>query len=281
MQQPQGGQSLTNSVEHNLKSAQFPAIFKTSAEYHTPGTEITGTAIPHQEVIVTLDDLLISDAFIADIDEAMNHYDVRGPYANELGKSLALTQDKNIARMVIQSARASAIFSGGNGGSTLSNDGYATDATTLISGLNTAKQTLDENDVPVDTQRVNAVLKVAEWYLVANSDKNINRDYNEGQGGLHHQNLRTISDIYILKSNATPYGTDESAAGIPTKYQGDWSLTVGAVYTADAVASLRLMNLQTQMGFDMRRQGTLMIARMAVGHGTLRPDCAVEIATVT
>ena len=72
------------------KSASFPATFKTSANYHTPGAEILGKAIKHNEIVITLDDLLISDVFVADIDELKNHYDVRAPYSAELGNSLAL-----------------------------------------------------------------------------------------------------------------------------------------------------------------------------------------------
>jgi len=31
--------------------------------------------------------------------------------------------------------------------------------------------------------------------------------------------------------------------------------------------------------YDIRRQGTLMVAKMALGHGILRPEAAVEIQT--
>jgi len=33
------------------------------------------------------------------------------------------------------------------------------------------------------------------------------------------------------------------------------------------------MNLQTESEYDIRRQGTLLVAKMAVGHGVLRPEC--------
>jgi len=67
------------------KSAQFPAIGRTTAEYHTPGAEINGMNIEHGEKVITIDDLLISHAFIANIDEAKNHYEVRSEYAMQLG----------------------------------------------------------------------------------------------------------------------------------------------------------------------------------------------------
>jgi len=33
------------------------------------------------------------------------------------------------------------------------------------------------------------------------------------------------------------------------------------------------------MEYDVRRQGTLLVAKYAMGHGILRPDAAFEIKT--
>ena len=55
------------------KSASFPNVGTIGSEYHVPGTEIKGLVVEHNETIITLDPMLISHAFIANIDEAMNH----------------------------------------------------------------------------------------------------------------------------------------------------------------------------------------------------------------
>ena len=57
------------------KSAQFPVIGTTTSGYHTPGNEITGSSIKHAEKTITIDDLLLSSAFLSNLDEAKNHYD--------------------------------------------------------------------------------------------------------------------------------------------------------------------------------------------------------------
>ena len=49
----------------------------TSASYHTVGNEITGSSVKHNEKVINIDDLLLSSAFLANIDEAKNHYDVK------------------------------------------------------------------------------------------------------------------------------------------------------------------------------------------------------------
>ena len=36
------------------KSAQFPAVGKTTAAYHTPGNEINGSVIKHNERVITI-----------------------------------------------------------------------------------------------------------------------------------------------------------------------------------------------------------------------------------
>ena len=86
------------------KSASFPMLGRTTAEYHTPGNEITGGKIRASERIVTIDDLLISSQFIANIDEAINHYDVRSTYSKEAGIALATEADKNILRTALKAA---------------------------------------------------------------------------------------------------------------------------------------------------------------------------------
>ena len=87
------------------KSAQFPMTGKyRDASYHTPGSEILPTAAKQGERIVSIDDLLINAQFIPNIDEAMQHYDIRSVYTQEAGFSLAKVADENILRLAIKAA---------------------------------------------------------------------------------------------------------------------------------------------------------------------------------
>ncbi len=56
----------------NQKSASFANTGQARGRIHVPGTEILGQDMKHSETVITVDDLLISDVFIADIYEAMN-----------------------------------------------------------------------------------------------------------------------------------------------------------------------------------------------------------------
>jgi hypothetical protein len=93
------------TINHG-RSASFPMIGRTTAEYLTPGNEITGGKIRQGQRIIELDDLLISSVFIPEIDEAINHFDVRATYSKECGLALARETEKNIARMLIKAALA-------------------------------------------------------------------------------------------------------------------------------------------------------------------------------
>jgi hypothetical protein len=79
----------------NGKSAQFPVTWKVVASYHTPGNEIVGQTSNANEKVIVIDDLLIAPVFIADIDEAKSHFEVRSIYTKECGYALANQMDKN------------------------------------------------------------------------------------------------------------------------------------------------------------------------------------------
>lgn len=270
---------MVRTIEHG-RSAKFPATFKVGTSYHTPGNEITGQNVKHNEVTLSIDDVLIADIFVANIDELQNHYDVRSIYSTELGNALALAYDKNVARNLIRAARGGELFTGDGGGSALTNANFATTATDLFDGISQAKQSMEEKDVPVDSMPVYAAFKPAQWYVMARSDRALNRDTGDG-GSIANTVLNTVDHISIVKSNAFPFGADDSANGaLPTDYQIDMTNTVGAVWTPMAAATLQLMDVQMESEYDMRRQGTLMLGKYLVGHGPLRNKCAVELKTL-
>lgn len=255
------------------KSAQFPATGIATAAYHTPGSEILGDEISHAERVVNIDDLLVASAFIANIDEAMNHYDVRAPYSMEIGKVLSETMDSNIAQVGVLAARAAATITGGNGGSVLTNAAYNSDSAVLASGLFDAAQALDEKNVP-DGDRY-GYFRPSEYYLLAQNTTVINQWYG-GQGAIAEGTILKIAGIPIVKTNALPNTNVNTGV---TTYQGDFSTTVGLVMNKGAVGTVKLLDLATEMDYDIRRQGTLMVAKYAVGHDVIRPECAVELKT--
>lgn len=259
----------------NGKSAQFPFIGGATSAYHTPGNFIDGQKISHAEKVIAVDDLLVSSTFIANIDEAMNHYDVRQPYATELGRVLANTYDTNVARMFVKAARTTHPITGFRGGSLIDHEDMGTDGDVLGSALFKAAQVLDEKDVGTEDRA--AFFRPAQFYLLAQNTTLINKDY-AGSGSIAQGTIDTVAGIKLVKSNHVPNTNVNTGLA---KYQGDFSKTVGIVATKMAVGTAKLLDLAMESEYEIRRQGTFMVAKYAVGHDTLRPDCAVELASST
>jgi hypothetical protein len=261
------------------KSASFPAIYKASAQYHTPGVELTGTAIQHNEVVISVDDQLIADTFIANIDEAMNHYDVRSPYSTELGLALALVYDKNVGRNIARAARGDALFSADSGGSQITDADSKTSATSLAASIWAGKQTMEEADVPVEALPVQCTVKPAQWYLLAQeSTLVLNRDV-DGDGSYSKGSFSMIGGVNVSRSNAMPFADASADTSIPAPYRMNMANTSALIFVSRAAATVQLIGLATEEIYDGRRQGTLMLGKIAVGHGPLINKAAVEVIT--
>ena len=260
------------------KSAQFPVTGKANAAYHTVGTPLLGTqAINHNEVVVNIDDVLIADTFIANIDEAKNHYDVRAEYSRLLGMALAKQFDIRCLQLGVLAARGSATVTGGNGGSAITDADAATNGASLAASIFEAAQAMDEKDVP-ENDRV-AIVKPAQYYNLVQTTDVINRDFG-GAGVYADGTVLRVAGIQIVKSNNVPTTNVAAVSGENNTYHGDFSNTVALVMQKSAIGTVKLMDLaveRTSGDFEVMYQGTLMAAKYAMGHGILRPECAVEI----
>ena len=268
------------------KSAQFPVTGTASAAYHTPGNLLTGGAILHNEKVINIDDLLIAQTFVANIDELMNHYDVRAIYASELGKALAKTYDQNVAKCIANASRASTTLTGGSGGitATLASGNTSSAAVSgdeLAGAIYDIAQTMDERDIP-PTDRF-CVLPPAEYYKLAESaTRSIDVDFNPGgNGSFASGRVQQIAGIPVIMSNNVPQSNvGSNPGGSNNTYSGDDSKTIGLVFHKSAVGTVKLLDMTTEISgndYQVMYQGTLMVAKYALGNGTLRPEAAATI----
>ncbi len=269
------------------KSAQFPVTGTATAAYHTPGNPLVGAnQIRAGERVISIDDLLISQAFVSNLDELKNHYDVRATYADELGKALAKTYDENVAKVIANASRASSTITGPAGGLTLTL-GSGNTASANVSGDEIAAaiydiaQTFDERDIP-PTDRF-CVLPPAEYYKLAESaTRTVDVDFNPGgNGSFASGRVQMIAGIPVMMSNNVPQSNVGSeVTGTNNSYAGDDSKTIGLVFHKSAVGTVKLMDMTTEISgqdYGIMYQGTLMVAKYALGHGILRPECAAAI----
>ena len=271
----------------NGKSAQFPVLGTATAAYHTVGTPLVGAnQIKANEKIISIDDLLISQAFISSLDEMKNHYDVRQTYSSELGKALARTYDQNVAKVIANASRASTNLSGGNGGVvlTLANGNTASANVTgdeIAAAIYDIAQTFDERDIP-PTDRF-CVLPPAEYYKLAESaTRTIDTDFNpQGNGAFASGRVQMVAGIPVMMSNNVPQSNvGSNPSGANNTYSGDDSKTIGLVFHKSAVGTVKLQDMTTEISgsdYGIMYQGTLLVAKYALGHGILRPEAAATI----
>lgn len=314
------------------KTAQFPVTGVADAKYHTPGESLftqefddaadtSGTnkylsRVTHSERTIAIDGVLTSSAFLADIDEAKNHYEVRSVYSTEIGRQLAYTADRNLIRTVIAGARdttdrfgtttadgvsqfGGAVINmgttdgGGNEVITATKvaDGAEATGATLISGLFLAAELMDSKNVP-DQDRF-CLLPPAEYYKLVNENKDaINRDYgNEGNGSVSAGEIMSVAGIRILKSNHIPQGASSAteihaSADVNNDVFGgngvgygatSFAETKGIIFQSEGVGTVKLMDLAMESNYYMERLGTLLMAKYAMGHGVLREEACMEL----
>lgn len=273
------GMTTTRSIKSG-KSAQFPVVGTTSASYHTVGNEITGSSVKHNEKVINIDDLLLSSAFLANIDEAKNHYDVRSIYSSEMGRALANKVDQHLLQLSVLASQASATISGGNGGTQITDADAKTNAASLITSIFDCAQALDERDVP--SQDRYCVVTPAIYYNLVENDKILNRDFGGANGVYSDGTVIKVAGINIVKSNtAVTAFTDQSSAisGTNNTYNVDAQYIAAVVFHKSAIGTVKLMDLGMESEYDIRRQGTLMVGKLALGHGILRPESACSIKT--
>lgn len=209
---------------------------------------------------------------MADIDEAMNHFDIRGMYSKEVGVAIADAYDTNVQKEMVLGARASATMTSSNGGTSLTNASYATSGSTLAGGMFDAAQNLDEKDVPSDGRY--AYFRPAQYYLLAETTDVINKDWG-GAGNYAKGTVFEVAGIGIVKSNNVPI-TDLSG---DATHGVNAENNVGQVAHRSGVGTVKLRGFSVEQEYDIRRQGTLVVAKNAVGHGFLRPEACVEFKT--
>jgi hypothetical protein len=287
------------------KSAQFPILGTTTSKYHTPGQLIEADQLPSVERTVTIDDVALSAIFVADIDEAISHYETRSQYSSETAVTLSDTVDRNIFRMVAQASFITNSTQAGNAGLQVPSAGQKytaniqlaavgdeDDGAKLVAAIFKARTEFRKNSI---RGKLRCVIRPEQYEALVNvQDTNkitwMNTDVG-GTGSMSEGSIPRVAGIDIYESVNLP-DSDESAglvgdpeplsdvavgSGNQAKYRGDYSKVVGLIFTEDCVATTKLMDLKTQVVPEPLRIGETILATQALGHDILRFECAVAI----
>lgn len=308
-----GGEILTEFMDSNVfmdkhytrtltegKSAKFPVFGQAGSEYFTPGNDLYTDQsaeandylknIRRGERLIWVNDLCVAPTFVDELDELRDDYNgVRQIYAAELGRALAVRYDTNVCRAIQKAAKDTAAVTGGPaggddviidlaGGTNTGNPPASTEeeGDRIAAGLYEAAQKFDEADVPKEGRWT--ALTPSAFYKLVQSSKAINVDY-RGEGSFAAGEVRMVAGIKVIMSNHIP-STNETAnqpAGENNALYGDQSTSIGVVWHESAVGTVKMMDMGFEMEYDVSRQGWLLVAKMAVGHGVLRPEAAIRL----
>ncbi|ESZ33218.1 capsid protein [Mesorhizobium sp. L2C067A000] len=260
------------------KSAQFAAIGRAAAEYHTPGNVILGQDINHGEKVISIDDMLISSTFVSNFEEAMNHYETRSEYAFQMGESLAQAYDQHLFAIALKAAKAGTAGAVAEMGvATEDKIGAAPSLTNVVDSIYAAATYFDATNIPANERTV-FVTPSLYWDLIQDGSF-INRDFGNGGANQNSGGQLKVATFDVVPTNnlAKNFGVNtlvgKRAGADVTDYTVDGTKALALVMQKQALGTVKLMNLSTEKEYQTSRQGTLMVSRMAVGHGVLRPEC--------
>ena len=208
---------ITKRTLKNGRSLQFIFTGRTNSEFHVPGQNILGNtdgAPPVAEVTIECDDLLISSAFVYELDETLAHYDLRGEISRKIGYALAENYDRRIFRAITKAARQASpiqktnfLEPGGTqirvGATAQGSDAYV--PANLVNAFYDAAAALDEKGV--STEGRVGVLNPRQYYeLIQQVGENglVNRD-EQGDSRQSGQGIVEIAGIKIYKSMNIPF----------------------------------------------------------------------------
>lgn len=164
-----------------------------------------------------------------------------------------------------------------NAGSTV-----RTSAAKIVSSLFDANKLLDEKNVPRHDRA--AVLPVDVYYALLNDTSDTthlvwNKDWGGG-GAISSLGVPTIAGMPVFMSNNFPTDSVSAITGENNTYNGDFTNTAGLVFQKEALGTVKLKDLSLATDDQTaERLGHLYTAYYYMGHGEIRPECAVEISS--
>jgi hypothetical protein len=269
---------MTKSIDSG-SSISVPVIGQSSdsqTQTHVPGTELTMATIPVKERIINIDALEYFALAVDKFEEKVLHFETRGELAKQAGEALAVKIDKAVAAMLITASQTSGTIGGSAvqaDGTEVNNDVIDSGATpkakgdALIEAVFEAVAAMEEKDVSGEKYLV-VTPKVFSY--LAQSDA-VNKDITSGDnGGINKGTVMEVAGIRIYKSNYLPVDTAVDVGGTNKKLKA-------LVFTSEAVAVAKLMDVTSEVNYIPEQLATLMTTYYSYGMGVLKPACACVI----
>lgn len=218
------------------------------------------------------------------LDEKLAHFEARGELSRNMSIRLAQTYDNHVARNLVEASNtATAIASDSTLAGTHITDAEfasvvpATKLAAWVDGLFYCREIMDGKWVNDGTIWA-AMLPNMYYFLIQQamaSGYSLIDTRIDGAGSISKGKITELAGTQLI-----------SFPGLPvTDYTGEdfhainCENTVGLVWTKSAVGTVKAFDIGVETEYQVSRQGTLVVAKYAMGHGVLQPECAIQLET--
>lgn len=239
---------------------------------HTAGADVSTSLVKANERIISIEGQEYYSSFLDKLDEKLAQYDFRGPLARQHAEVLAKKIDKRVALEIIKAAQDATAVGDQPLGTSVTATGYAAATTTeakgdlVVEALFAANSDFNTKDVPMEGRVF--VTTPAVYSYIVQSQKAVNRDWTNGNGGIDSGKVLTIAGTPILWSNHLPVGNATYDAT---------SKLLGLFFTKDCVGVVKAMDIVSESNYLPEKLGDLLTSYYALGMGTLNTAAAGQI----
>ena len=307
---------VRSAVISEGNTAHFPSLGRLESEIHARGAEMIGMPSEQTDRVITLEDRPVVSHFETDdIERLLTYYagTQRAELATQAGRALARQWDAKIAMLIAQASREGAAanvaaqedFPGG--GLTGTGDAIVAAATAtadeagalaILDACQQAAVRFDEEYLPMDGRF--CAVTPAMWYALKNmgvpstsvgdskayfgdsryasTAGQIDPSMNTGAASAGTDYLMH-NGIQIFRSVSLPSSDETANSNIDAKYRADYRNTTGLIFQQQAVGAVVKQGVSTESFRDVRRQSDFFVAKVFTGGGTLRPQCAITVAS--
>ena len=284
--------------------ALFNAVGTVSGERHLAHDNIMDATngilqtIRLGDVEIRIDRPLMTAVMIDRLQEIMNHYDARAPFAESIGKFFAEKEDVEFMRLAIKASQGiqgagglSGVTSDHPSGSFVTAASALTNVSALLAGIQEASETMDTNLVPDDGRRY-CFLKPAQYNLLADPASQLtDRDFGgEGNGVYANGTVLKAWGFKLIKTNLLPTdnstssgtgATSESVIGQnnTNSYVTNARKTAALCYHPMTLGALEAIPMAMNTIWKDDYEAHRITAIQATGKGVLRPEGAIVIRT--
>ena len=285
------------SIQHG-KSASFPVLGRTTARYLESGASLDEgrEKIKGTEKVIVVDGLLVSDVMISDIEDAMNHFDVKSEYSKQLGEALAIAYDGAVLAEIAAGCNIA----------TLNNENIEGLGKPVVLKVPNTQKGSYLNDPEIWGKGILKMLAQAQAKLNAQYVPQGERYFyckpevyaaisaallptGSNFAAISNPQSGTLTNIFGFEIIQVPHLTVGGVGGkhqwvsVANGAEGPQQVgkdnVIGLFHHRSAVGTVKLKDMSIERGRRIEYQSDIIVGKQSMGHGLLRPEALGALIT--